>query len=389
MFFQMNKVVKVLFAVSLAMSLAACVSTDTDSNATSGPASNGANSVAANAQQALRPEPNLTPRQRIRKAINELELGNEQMAEVELTEYLISVPSSKLAQDFLKQIRTPSEVFYPTEFFTVDLKFGQSISTLAKQYLGSAWQFYALAKYNNIDNPSRIITGSEIKIPLTDFAKLAREKERLAQNSKPQSEPVEEMVAEQPVAELTGELDQGVDEATMAVEFDEAVDSPEILKAKLRESNDKGDFEQSLELLESIKTSGELDIEMQPLMLAALLGRAHAIKDTDAIASSELFSQVADLKAEEGEQLEAFENYKLAYTTDSSNTRAKQSMDELQQQIVEKYHREASVAFRQQKLAEAIAKWDLVLQADPQHANASAYRTQAIELQQRLDAIKN
>lgn len=389
MFFQIKNLVKVLFVVCLAASLAACVSTGKGSNATSGQASNGTNSVAANTQQVSRPEPNLTPRQRIKKAINQLEQGNEQVAEVELTEYLISVPSSKLAQDFLKQIRTPSEAYFPTEFFTVDLKFGQSISTLAKQYLGSAWQFYALAKYNNIDNPSRIITGSEIKIPLTDYAKLAREKALLAQSAETPSEAAEEKVAEQPVEELTGELVLNDDESFVVAEIEEATDTPETLTTKIIESNDTGDFEQSLSLLEILKTFGELDAKTQPLMLEAMLGKAHGIKETDAIASSELFSQVAQLKAEEGEQLEAFEFYKLAYATDSANTGAKQSMDKLQQQIVEQYHREASIAFRQQKLEEAIAKWDLVLQVDPQHANASAYRTQAIELQQRLNAIKN
>mgnify|MGYP006175875439 CR=1 FL=1 len=71
----------------------------------------------------------------------------------------------------------------------------------------------------------------------------------------------------------------------------------------------------------------------------------------------------------------------------AANAEAQQKMMALQQQIVSKYHREASIAFRQQRIEEAIKKWDIVLHVDPSNTDVSAYRSQAVELQQRLKAL--
>ena len=59
----------------------------------------------------------------------------------------------------------------------------------------------------------------------------------------------------------------------------------------------------------------------------------------------------------------------------------------LQQELTDKYHREASSAFRRQDLDEAIDKWNIVLQIDPDHASARAYLAQARELKDRLKNI--
>jgi len=51
---------------------------------------------------------------------------------------------------------------------------------------------------------------------------------------------------------------------------------------------------------------------------------------------------------------------------------------------VEKMHREALNAYRAQDLSKAIDLWDQVLAVDPGYENASLYRAQAIQLQNKL-----
>jgi len=81
--------------------------------------------------------------------------------------YLEENPDSNIARDLLSQIDLPSLDYFPEDFEEVQLASGQSLSTLSKQYLGSLYQFYALAKYNGIGKPRSIKVGQMIKIPLT------------------------------------------------------------------------------------------------------------------------------------------------------------------------------------------------------------------------------
>lgn len=338
------------------------------------------------------PEPGLTPRQRILKAIQQLEIGQADIAKVELDEYLISTPDSSRAKQLLKQITTPASEFYPNDFFTVDLAFGQSISTLAQHYLGNALEFYALAKYNAIENPSRINTGSKIKIPLTVHAKSVREKDtQLAIKKEQQSNNSnKETVEQQTTVSPENSLPSTFEEESEQAQVESVPESLETLKIKIAESNRAGNFEQSIELFESLKAmDDELGGDTLVLASAALVGRADNIVETEPATASVMYSQAADFMQKNGDDVAAFDYYKLAYDTDNSNNDAQQKMLQLQQQIVDKYHREASVAFRQQRIDEAIEKWNVVLHVDPFNTNVSAYRSQAIELQERLKALNN
>ncbi len=109
----------------------------------------------------------LSAQQRFREVLNLLEDGEPGAARVELLIYLEENPDSNIARDLLSQIDLPSLDYFPEDFEEVQLASGQSLSTLSKQYLGSLYQFYALAKYNGIGKPRSIKVGQMIKIPLT------------------------------------------------------------------------------------------------------------------------------------------------------------------------------------------------------------------------------
>jgi hypothetical protein len=301
------------------------------------------------------------------------------------------VPNSSRAAKLLSQIQTDSSDYYPPEFFTVTLRSGQSLSTLAKRYLGSAWEFYALAKYNDIENPSRVNIGSQIKVPLTQLAKSVKAKEEASANAVEVAEEVTE-AADTQSEELSAPMDADeiIDEsdADLGTEAPPVVTQQSVLQ-ELIASNAAGDYATSVSLLESLKGFGSLSSESSDVALVALEGQAANTLQSDPITAASLLVESADIKLSKGQELAAFESLKLATETDPSNSQANTQMLATQKSITDKYHREASTAFRQQELQEAIAKWDIVLKVDPNHSNAMAYRTQAVELQERLKALQN
>ncbi|MEM9398168.1 MAG: hypothetical protein AAF991_11850 [Pseudomonadota bacterium] len=125
----------------------------------------------------VKASPGLSPRQRIRRALELLEVGDEATARAELEAYQKAVPSSQVARDLLAQIDQSAAEYFPSDFQEVFLKSGQSLSNVAQTYLGSAYKFYALAKYNDIRQPRRVVPGQIIKVPLTDTAMEAFDKE--------------------------------------------------------------------------------------------------------------------------------------------------------------------------------------------------------------------
>jgi tetratricopeptide (TPR) repeat protein len=103
-------------------------------------------------------------------AMQFLQSGEPQRADEELHAYLKLVPDNKPAQSLVAQIEMPLGTIFPSDYFTVKLVKNDTLSSLAKAYLGDAQQFYALARYNNISVPALVREGQTIKIPKTDVA---------------------------------------------------------------------------------------------------------------------------------------------------------------------------------------------------------------------------
>ena len=111
--------------------------------------------------------PGLAARERFQLAVNQLQQGDSTHAALELKAYLTEIPNSVPAKNLLAQIETPIEMLYPAENFTVMLGRDETLSSLAGAYLGDVLSFYGLARYNNIENPSRLVAGQAIRIPST------------------------------------------------------------------------------------------------------------------------------------------------------------------------------------------------------------------------------
>lgn len=125
-------------------------------------------------------------------ALDLLQNGQPQQAEVELRASLKESPDNRAARSLMSQIETPLNKLFPAENFSIELSKDESLSSLAKLYLGDPLQFYALARYNGIPVPAKVNTGQIIKIPRTATAIAAQQARDVAPASKAAPVPVVE-----------------------------------------------------------------------------------------------------------------------------------------------------------------------------------------------------
>jgi tetratricopeptide (TPR) repeat protein len=340
-------------------------------------------------------EVGLTPRQRFSKALEKLENGEDGQALAELNAYLLAVPNSNSARNLVAQISTDSSEYFPSEHLKVNLTSGASLSTLAKRYLGSALKFYALAKYNNIANPSRVNIGQEIKIPLTQLARSQRDKDNALELEAPNMEK-EESVVDLAKAEGSNNVVEDMTDATELPEVEPLltevipvapVETAESALNDLQELTQNKDYAAAIEKLTTLSTFGKFNKVSRELAIATYTGRAKEIAETDNILAATYYAKAGQLNLTEEQTFAAFENFKMATDLDNKNDQAMEEMLVLQKEIADKYHREASSAFRRQELDLAIEKWDMVLKVNPDHSSAKLYRAQALELKEKLYKI--
>lgn len=85
-----------------------------------------------------------------------------------------------------------------------------------------------------------------------------------------------------------------------------------------------------------------------------------------------------------GQKAQALARLDAALTLDPTLKSSGPDEASLRAQLVNNYHQQAIVLYRDQQLDRAIALWDRVLTIDPDYEPAKVYRARAMELKQRL-----
>ncbi len=317
----------------------------------------------------LTAEEGLTPQERFRKVLTLLESGQAPQARAEIIAYLEDRPRSQTVRGLLRQIDTPIEEYFPSESFTVVLEAGESLSTLANKYLGAVYEFFALARYNNIEVPRNTRIGQTIRIPATPGA--------LAAHAGTEETAPEEEV---PVVEVAETVEEPVEPEPPATEVIEQLSTAEQLTRMLEEE----EFAAAVSLISSMP---ELISDNADVALSAYLGHAQLEDTSDQDAAESLYSAGTLFISSERDD-EALDVLSQAVNRDPAHTGAMEALGELRQRLADGYHREASAAFRAQELDKAIEIWDRVLEIMPDHGSAQVYRAQALELKARLDSLQ-
>ncbi|MFN3231860.1 MAG: tetratricopeptide repeat protein [Alphaproteobacteria bacterium] len=321
------------------------------------------------AEEVFEATPGLSARERFRKSIRLLETGQSGQAKAELEAYIAEVPNSSAAQGLLDQITTEVEDYFPEESFMVNLASGDSLSTLAKAYLGDPLKFYILSRYNELENPSQVTVGQTIKIPATEETLAAKE---MIETQPAMPEPVEE-----PTVEIA--VDTPAEAAPVPAEAT-GWDKVNGLAAS-------GDYNEAAKTLEGME--GQIDRSNAVSAARILMTSATELGRTDALASASRSLMAGKLYMNVADQPEmALEALQLSTSLDPANIEAQELLSTAQATVADQHYREGLAAYRKQELDQAIASWDRVLEIDPEHANANLYRAQALDLKDRLSRMK-
>jgi len=98
-------------------------------------------------------------------AVDLLVVGNEEQASNELKQALAQDANNKLALSLKRQITEDPVTRFGRESFNYTVKAGETLSLIAGRFLGDAFLFPALAKYNGIKVPKQVAEGQILKIP--------------------------------------------------------------------------------------------------------------------------------------------------------------------------------------------------------------------------------
>lgn len=318
-------------------------------------------------------EPGLKPQQRIERAIKHLEKGEAGQAKAELEAYLAVLPNSKVAQDLVRQIDAPASEYFPAASRDITLGTGDSFSVLAQKYLGSYYQFYALAKYNGVAVPRDVSAGRKIRIPLTPRARQVFE---APPESFPVTSPSPGMTAEPVPGETAGEA---------VAQPSPAVPSGWSLVAGL---NAEGKYEPASQEIERSSRLDSLTKEQRQLGITAYRNSADALASKDPVRASARLLQVGKWQAADHNDAAALATLQRSAALDPNNAAAQKAYADARTNLADAYHKEASAAFRQQDLDRAIDLWEKTLAIDPNHKFAQANLNQARELKAKLEKLK-
>lgn len=227
------------------------------------------------AQQTATPQfiadPTLSTAERLREVFRQLELGEVGQAEAELDAYLVEKPEGKVAADLKRQIDLGSNEYYPAESFDVTLMSGQSLSTLAQKYLGTAYQFYALAKYNGIARPNDLKAGQVVRIPLTDFARQALENPQAVEAEPVQISDAESDIESDIENDIEGTADNAVAEELPVLEVQDLEATADEYHKQASMAFRRQELDQAIALWDKV-------LEIDPLHQHAMSGRLQAME---------------------------------------------------------------------------------------------------------------
>ncbi|MCU7802568.1 MAG: LysM peptidoglycan-binding domain-containing protein [Candidatus Thiodiazotropha sp. (ex Lucinoma borealis)] len=384
------------------------------------------------------PTDSLTPSQRVRKALQQLEHGDYENAHNQLTWALQEKPTLQIATNLLQQMEADPIEYLGLKSFFYDVEPGDSLSIISKKFLNDPLKFVILARYNKLDNPSKLAPGQRIRVPgVMPDRKKPKPKPKKSQ-PKPElvSDPVQvetQTMAETPeMATLKPEIieqpnEMAPTETTDAQpkEIQEVPEEPTepppataqeiISSAKGLRSN--GDLDAAIYQLESESSNHPQSKEIQSLLASyyneyadqqinqgnlndaritlekliildssdeAAINKLILVEDK--IEAQKLFQNAQD-QQNAGKLEEAYQTYAQVLTYDPDNTAAKDAQLITRDKLTDSYHRQAMQLFRKQELDEAIGYWNKIIALNPNHSLAPGYKARALEMKQQLQKI--
>jgi len=280
-------------------------------------------------------------------------------------------------------------MLYPADSFNVQLQAQETLSSLAGIYLGDVLGFYGLARYNGIENPSRVAVGQTIRIPRTP-ATLQAQMARASMAPGPMT-PGAAMPT--PAAPMPAAPPPQVASVTPPPAPPAAVTPPRPPAPprdpwiSIRENVAAGRFDVAIRDAETARVTPNA---AQAVVLAsAYAGNARALQASNATEAGAQALRAGRLYLETANRpQDALAPLELAVMLSPMDNQAQTLLATAKTRVSDTYYRDGVTAFQRQDLDGAIAAWDRALAVDPNHRNAQLNRAQAIELKQNLQRLK-
>lgn len=366
--------------VGLTLLLGACQSFDParpDTNASDDDAVDSSESAAIEPRTTRPVQPVTLP-----QVIVALDQGYIEAAEAALLDIIDQQPYSTLALRFLEQIQTDPLALMGEAHDVVVVEPGDSLSEIAERELGDAMQFFALARYNDIDAPRRMPPGIELRIPRSLRHAAADE---VVPDDVPQV--IEDTAAERPAGgELALAAQSLLDQGQIAQAF-------ALLSAGARAGNLDADGERLLALaaVDRAETMAAEGRQNEALDLLSQTGEVISDPSRGLLEAGRRGLQALRLEAEAvrarraGELAAALALFQEAVALDPDNAQIRSEANNLREVLVAQLHDQALVHYRDQQLDEAILLWQQVEQLAPEFESAQIYLERALALKERLN----
>lgn len=287
------------------------------------------------------PSPAITTHKSIKalnlhQIIGMLEDGKYADAAIELKYYLIKNPKDPTASNLLKQLTYDPLTMLgsPARKYTVQP--GDTLGGIAAKFLGNPLDFVILARYNRIKRSKDLQAGQVLDLPATQHADEVLNKQ---QGNPKQSDKDTDTTTLAP------------DRGQLPVEKLEALPSPEPATPAGEKPRKKT----------ITPIDEDLALKQQAIGMNAL---------------------------DKGQDVAAYQAFQHALTLDPSLQPARHQAEILAKKLVERFHKQALTAYREQKLDKAIGLWNRALDIDPNYEPALGYRARALELKQRLKQLE-
>ncbi|HSH70374.1 MAG TPA: tetratricopeptide repeat protein [Deferrisomatales bacterium] len=304
------------------------------------------------------------------QGIDLLNRGEPERAREELIGALCSDPDNALARELLGQLDADPRQVLGEASFAYTVQPGESLSRIAQRFLGDKYKFYLLARFNSLDNPSRLRSGQVIQVP----------------GEAPSSVPAPTADTEPPrvFATPVGGVRQGPVSVALTAEDDR--DPAPVVYFTLDGSPPR--------VGESSRYTGPLVLQKTTAVrfLAADRGgnvspagsetyvmESASAPAVPAVSVSDLYRQGLSA-VERGDREAALALFDQVLEREPGHSGALETRQRVADEGVEDWYRQAYAALRRQRPRETVAYCDRVLALAPQHRNAQVLRMQAVDL---------
>jgi tetratricopeptide (TPR) repeat protein len=254
---------------------------------------------------------------------------------------------------------SPEEIITVKRYITHTVQPEETLSKLAQMYYGDLKKYDVIAKFNNLEEVTPLRVGQELKIPevegLPFFAEGRVEETKMA--SIPPKTP-------EPEEEPKQQVKEAIDQKQITIE-DQAINYREL---GIELFNNK---EYKAAIIEFQKV---LNVKPDDSMTREFLAKSH-------------FQQGLILFGKD-DYLVARDEFKAALQYDKNCDKCEENIQKCEDTYKEIHYDKGLAYFGDQKLADAIAEWEMVHSLDPNYKDVSKNLTKAKTLLERLENIK-